>query len=154
MKKTIIKVMFPALTLFVATASAANNSYLCQVEHSAGFQYQQETKSWSSNATHEVIEAYKIQPNSRGSNIEEYPYEWVRVTDDSFLGFCRDFNLDARMHCKGIGKLEFHKDSKRFLFVSDKGYVAYNSPRPIHYKADSTSPEPMMEIGRCERMEE
>ncbi|QDP02352.1 hypothetical protein [Thalassotalea sp. PS06] len=154
--KTINKTMHwillgSALSLSITT-HAFENSYLCQIEHQTGFIYHIDQKSWQINASDEIRVAYKITVNQTGANLDKYPYQWVNAEDNAFLGFCTDFDLDAQMSCKGLGKLEFHKDTKRFLFVNDKGYVPYNSPRPKYYIADSQSPAPTMEIGTCKQI--
>lgn len=138
--------------IFSASVTAKTNNYLCQVEQVAGFNFQQQDKSWQGSTSSDVQVTYKITANQTGANLDKYPYQWVNAEDDAFLGFCTDFDLDAQMSCKGLGKLEFHKDTKRFLFVNDKGYVPYNSPRPKYYIADSESPAPTMEIGTCKQI--
>ncbi|WP_394176729.1 hypothetical protein [Thalassotalea litorea] len=152
-KKSLIAKTLPlcsALVFFSSLAEAERlNEFACQVEHRVGFNYQKQHKTWVGSTSDDVVSAYKIKPNSRGSDLKKYPYEWVNASDDSFMGFCTNFNLDAQMTCKGLGKLEFNKDTKRFLYVSDKGYVSYNSPRPKYYVADQESPQPGMAIGTC-----
>ena len=129
-----------------AGAQAPNDggNYLCVSESSAGFRYDEQTKTWKGTNCRTDAK-YLIAPSKRPN----YAFQVTRVGDSGPAAFCENgFNGPGCLHYEGLGgEFKFNRRNGRFLFAFVTGY---NKVIPgLNDFTDETSDTPFIEIGKC-----
>jgi hypothetical protein len=149
MRNPIIVILF--LFLLLIPFESIAEQYLCIAEQTSGFRYDETIKSWKS-ATFKTDSKYILRNKKEGEKFFDAEYKLVVTFFGSNSPICictDDANEYGYVHCNCFpdGGFRFNKNNLRFLFIHSMGYV--NVLPEQNKKTDSTSDEPIMQIGKC-----
>jgi len=137
----------------VATASAAQASWLCIADKATGFQYSERTQTWETTTFRTQTSRYVVAKGASGQNaweVREFgkpsggiPYTWCE----------QDFNDAGFLYCSGLfGRFEMNQKNNRYLTTFNGQYLAYNPDSEIPFLRKDGGDTPFIEIGTCSQI--